>query len=142
MPLRPPEEILAKLVLGLACSAAGLISLKAARQLYRHRAHLRETGVLTGGTVIRLDKNLDDKEDIKLYPVVRFATPQESLTLRYEHGRYPAEFAHGQQVELFYNPENPRDFFIVPTGPDEDVWSLVVFGVIFLGSGLYIWLFA
>jgi hypothetical protein len=104
---------------------------------HRKRTRLRQTGIVTAGVVVRLEKD-NDPESSSLYPVIRFTALNRGIvTMRHNFGSQPAGFHVGQQVQILYDPSAPEEFVI---GAGSIDWETLVLGLIgagLLGVGLY-----
>ncbi|GAA6623207.1 DUF3592 domain-containing protein [Scytonema sp. NUACC26] len=71
------------------------------------------TSILTQGTVItlveRLSTDSDGNSSFLYHPVVRFTTNSGEPTIFEAGGSNPPAFTLGQQVEVRYSPQNPKE---------------------------------
>ena len=52
------------------------------------------------------------------YPIYQYYVNGESVVQKSEFGGYKDTFQKGQQVILYYNPENPNEIFVPEEKPD------------------------
>ena len=103
---------------------------------------LRQEAVQVPGTVISLDESCDD-EGCTYRPNVRFTT-QDGQTQFYNSmfGSYPPAYKVGEQVIIFYQPDNPEKatiqgeggvFRLIFTGVGG---AIIVFGLVFFSKNI------
>lgn len=93
---------------------AGLVLLIYWYLNYGRINQLKNNGLISKGKIIEIKEfqNYSLDENKKYYPVVEFET-QEGLIIREKlEGRDDKQFKIGEDIEVFYNPNNPKDFIV------------------------------
>lgn len=98
---------------GPVFTVVGLLAIALGVYLGMERADFLETALNADGTVIKLHERRSDDSYV-YYPVVEFKLPGSDDVLSFEHdsGSNPPSYRVGEQVQVLYNPRNPRNAII------------------------------
>jgi Protein of unknown function (DUF3592) len=99
----------------------------------RKTSFLKKNGFHTRGTIVKI-LTPDDLD----YPVVGFKTYTGEYIENKLRGRSPTSYKIGQEVEVFYNSENPKEFVVNSNA--ETIYIdcfLLLLGLVFVIGGLY-----
>lgn len=76
--------------------------------------------------------------DINLFPVIEFNIGKLKFKKVYQYGGKKSEYEIGQDVEIYYNPENYKEYYIA--GEDTPQTLSIVFtffGIIFIFIAIF-----
>lgn len=98
---------------GPVFTVVGLLVMALGVYLGMERADFLETALTADGEVIKLIERRSDDSYV-YYPVVEFKLPGSSDVLSFEHdaGSNPPSYSVGEQVQVLYEPGNPRNAII------------------------------
>jgi hypothetical protein len=95
--------------------------------LWQRRQRLLHNGQLTTGTVIGHDDG----------PIIRFYThKQELITAKPSASPSRRHHLDGASINVYYSPENPRDFVLDTTEHKVLPLLFIIMGIVFLIGGL------
>ena len=86
----------------------------------------------TTGTVVELISERDHSSDgisYVYYPVIQYQVGDRTISQKSRSGQNPPQYSVGQQVEVYYNPNNVEEFFIEGDSTTQFI------GIIFIGLG-------
>lgn len=70
----------------------------------------------TKGTILEIveEKTTDPKESVdhKYYPVIAYDAGAKKYEEQSKNGSNPSKYKAGQEVDMYYNKEDPQDFYI------------------------------
>lgn len=101
------------------------------------RQKFRREGKTAKAKVIELVSKTDIRHGHLYYPIVKFTLENgEHIRGQYSDGTMPAAYKKGEEVTVYYQPDQPEDF-IIEGQQRMDVLVLLI-GLILLGVGLYL----
>ena len=120
-------KIFSQILIGI-----GLVLLIFGGVLYAVNMIFVSQAELVNGTVISLSTNIDpDYNSELLCPVVKYTTKAgQSLSFNSDVCSSPAKYAVGDQVQVYYNPQNPTQAQL------KDFWSQNLEAVTMTGMSL------
>jgi Protein of unknown function (DUF3592) len=115
----------------------GAVLLYLAFRIRRKVKKIARTGIHAEGTVIDLvDVNIS-KDIVPQFPVIRFVTLKgEGVTEQYNISA-PSLPKKGQKVDIVYNPENPKEFFINTKTTTKAPKVLIILAIVCFAVGIY-----
>ena len=133
-------DILKQLAGTLIPLIVGISLLRYFLKYWKNRKNLRTDGIRTEGIVVDLEiemKKYPDSDERPPTPVVRFVTTWgEWITEKYSFGY--TYYKKGQKVEIVYNANNPREFFLKDFGLSEFIyWVCLFIAIASLITGIY-----
>lgn len=101
------------------------------------RQNFRRQDKVVRGKVVDVILESHIQQGRLYYPIVKFTLENgEYLRARYSDGTMPAAYKKGEEVTVYYQPDQPGDF-IIEGQQRMDVLVLLI-GLILLGVGLYL----
>lgn len=101
------------------------------------RQNFRRQGKVVRGKVVDVVLESHIQRGRLYYPIVKFTLENgEYLRARYSDGTMPTAYKKGEEVTVYYQPDQPEDF-IIEGQQRMDVLVLLI-GLILLGVGLYL----
>ncbi len=78
------------------------------------------------------------------YPVIEFYAEGQLIKVKYPHGSYPSAYRKNQEIKIYFNLDNPRQFRIVRSNPLKNLaFALAAAGMVFMvGGGIGFLVFA
>ncbi len=96
---------------------------------------------VTDGTIIRMKKTtreINDKYVARWIPIYEYSVDgvryEKESTSDYKRG----VFEEGDQVDIYYNPDNPEEVYIPAENPENTVMILTILMVAFLFAGFLV----
>lgn len=101
------------------------------------RQNFRRQGKVVRGKVVDVILESHIQRGCLYYPIVKFTLENgEHIRGQYSDGTMPAAYKKGEEVTVYYQPDQPEDF-IIEGQQRMDVLVLLI-GLILLGVGLYL----
>jgi hypothetical protein len=131
-------KVFSQILLGI-----GLVLILIGGVLYLVNAVFTSQAELVPGSVVSITKSVDPDYNSELYcPVVKYTTKAgQTLTIDSDVCSSPADYAVGDQVQVYYNPGSPsqaqiRNFW----SQNLEAVSMTGMGLPFAFLGLILWL--
>jgi hypothetical protein len=109
----------------------GIVILVIGLRIAKKRQQQLKSTKRVKGTVLRMVQEEDDINSSLYYPVVKFTTAKkEPVIKRYHIGKAYTSYSEGMTVTIFYNKNDPGDFFIDNVRAEYGGVALIVIGII------------
>ena len=78
---------------------------------FRKINQMKNNGIISVGKIIDIQA-LHTLDEIRYYPIVEFTTENGKIIREKMEGRLSQVYRYGEEVEIFYNINNPKDFLV------------------------------
>lgn len=135
------DELLLKIgtyIVPIASFISGFFMLRYSLKLKKKlRQRKEDCSVATKGTIVKVIKKynrLGDSTSRHIYiPVYEYMANGEQITVKSEYGSFSFKtYQVGMQAELYYNPQNPTEFYVPADNADSIQIRLFGGGLLFL----------
>lgn len=90
----------------------------------------------TIGTVVELIREVDSDNKSTYFPIIEYKTRDRIISQKSKSGQNPPEYKEGEQVEIYYDPNNVQDYIIKGDSTSNFVGILsIVLGTIVVAVG-------
>jgi hypothetical protein len=122
---------------GIIFFLIGAVCLYLAFKIRLKEKKISRNGLHAEGIVIDFVVDNMTKDLVLQFPVVRFVTlKEESITERYDITA-PSLLNKGQKVDIVYNPDNPKEFYINTKATTKAPKVLTILGIACIALGIY-----
>ena len=126
------------LLVGIIITIAGVFVMKQSDSL-KQRCTEKAIGTVVE-IVCREDYDYNDDElDVYYYPVIEYQAGDITISQMSKSGQYPSKYKVGDQVEIYYNPNNAEEYIIKGDSTANFLGiGFIVFGSISVAVGLIV----